>query len=355
MATNPDPIEKITAEIEIHGIPQADGAPPMTTSYLHVKRRQDGAAERAVLGLPAYKGEPGEPGPAGTIHQGERDTAELDALALVLDRQHTGYAYRNTDTQDQYVWSGEVWVIYHDVYSTPGPVGPAPTMTPGTLTIDGEPVDAGFGVHVGGSGGTYTVGIDLPEMPKGDEGLVGPAGPVYTSVDVDQTTPPADGDTLVHNATTGKLEWAPSMYGIEEFCVPPGEFPEASGISGGRYEFFTVVIPARDYDYRMDISGGVDLNLPFGNHVDVEVRLGDPETGRLVGIARDDASQGWSRKWFMSFSEDAFEPGTTGGGIVAAGTEATLYVAAVRKQSSFLSWGLRRDFAQFRVRLMRVM
>lgn len=352
---NPDPIEKLSAEIEVFGIEQADGAPPMTTSYLHVRRRQKGAAEKAVMGLPAYKGEKGDDGPPGAIHQGERDQDELDALATVLGKQHTNWAYRNTDTNDQYVWSGETWVIYNQVYATPGPVGPAPTMTPGTLTVDGQEQSGEYGVRVSGGDGSYSVGIDMPPSPQGEKGDPGPSGPIYTSVDVDQSSTPTAGDTLVHNADTGKLEWAPSLFGVEEFCVPPGEFPEASGISGGRYEFFTVVIPARDYDYRMDITGGVDLNLPFGNHVDVEVRLGDPDTGRLVGIARDDSSQGWSRKQFMSFSDEAFEPGTTGGGVVASGTEATLYVAAVRKQSSFLTWGLRRDFAQLRIRLMRVM
>lgn len=351
-----DRIAKLGAELEIVGIPQADGAPPMTTTYLHVRQKQDGSLGTAVLGLPAYKGDQGDPGPAGTIHQGERDTDELDALATVLGKQHTGYSYRNTDTNDQHVWSGETWIIYHEVYATPGPVGPAPEMVPGTLTIDGETVDdPAFGVHVGGSDGTYSVGIDLPPSPQGERGPRGPAGPIYTSDDVDQSSPRNDGDTLVYHAGSGLLRWQPSLYGIEEYCVPPEEFPEASNISSSRYEFFSVVIPAKDYPYRVDISGGVDLNLPFGNHVDVEVRQGNPENGRLVGIARDDSAQGWSRKTFISFSDQAFEPGSSGGGVVQPGTEVTLYVAAVRKQSSFLSWGVRRDFAQLRVRLMRVM
>src|SRR5699024_1224377 len=131
-------IEKISADIEVFGIPQADGAPPMTVSYLHVRRRQNAAEGRAKMGLPAYTGEPGPAGPPGAIHQGDRDGDELDALATVLDKQHTTWAYRNTDTSDQYVSSGETWVICHGVYATPGPVGPAPVLTPGTLTIDGD-------------------------------------------------------------------------------------------------------------------------------------------------------------------------------------------------------------------------
>lgn len=352
--TTSDPIERLSAEIEIYGVPQVDGAPPMTTSYLHVRRRQDGAAERAVMGLPAYRGEPGPAGPPGAIHQGERDTAELEALATVLGTQHANWSYRNTDTNDQYVWSGETWVIYHGVYATPGPVGPAPEMTPGTLTVGGVEQSGEFGVRVSGSDGSYAVGVDFPALPKGDPGPPGPAGPIYTSVDVDQSKAPADGDSLVHNATTGKLQWQPIVLGIEEFVVPPAAFDEASNLSVARRELVTLEIPPRDYPYRLDFSGGVDVNVPFGNHVDVEIRLGNPTTGRLVGIARDDASQGWHRLAFHAFSDDAVEPGSTGGGVVQAGSSATLYVAAVRRQSSILAWGVRREYAQLRVRLLRL-
>lgn len=355
--TNTDPIERLTAEIEVIGIPQADGAPPMTTSYLHVRRRQDGAVEKARMGLPAYRGEPGPAGPPGAIHRGEMDTAGLDALATTLDLKHTNWAYRNTDTNDQYVWAGESWVIYHGVYGTPGPVGPAPTMTPGELTINGHPFDGDFGVRVSGSGGSYSVGLDLPEMPQGEQGDVGPAGPVFTSVDVDQTSTRSDGDVLRFNAATELLEWAPQpALAIEEFAVPAANFPDATNISSSttRQELFVLDIPARDYPYRFDFVGGVDVDVPFGYHVDVEIRSGHQTTGKLVGIARDDASQGWHRLQFIPYSEAAFDPGTPTTEIVPAGTPQTLYVSAVRRQGSFRSWGIRSDFAQLRVRLMRV-
>ena len=352
-----DPIEKIGAQLEIVGLPQADGAPPMTTTFLHVRQRQDGAAERAVMGLPAYKGEPGPPGAPGAIHRGEMDTAGLEALATTLDKKHTNWAYRNTDTNDQYVWAGESWVIYHEVYATPGPVGPAPEMTPGELTINGEPFDGPFGVRVSGSDGSYSVGVDLPELPQGEQGPVGPAGPIFTSVDVDQASTRSDGDVLRYSAASDKLEWAPQpALGVEEFNVPSANFPNVSNLTGSttRRELFVLDIPARDYPYRFDFSGGVDVDVPFGYHVDVEIRAGHQSTGKLVGIARDDSSQGWHRLNFIPYSESAFDPDTPTTEIVPAGTPQTLYVSAVRRQGSILQWGLRRDYAQLRVRLMRV-
>lgn len=354
MANKPDPVEKLAVELEIIGVPQADGAPPMTDTYMHVRRRQSGAAERAVMGLPAYKGERGDPGPPGAIHQGERTGDQLDALATALDQTHTGYAYRNTDTNDQYVWSGETWVIYNQVYATPGPVGPAPDMVPGELTVGGELYDGAFGVRVSGEDGQYSVGVDLPEPPRGERGPTGPAGPIFTSDDVDQSSSRSDGDTLVFNSTSGLLEWQNTVLGVEEFAVPPSSFPNASNLSTSRREMFSLEIGARDYPYRLDFSGGVEVDVPFGNHIDVEIREGHPENGTLVGMARDDSNQGWNRLTFFPFSDQSFEPGSSGGSVIEPGTSVSLHVAAVRKQSSILSWGLRRDFAQLRVRLLRL-
>ena len=350
-----DPIENIGVNLEVHGILQADGAPPMTDTYLHVRRRQDGAAERAVMGLPAYRGEPGPPGPPGTVHQGERDTAELEALATVLGKVNTGWSYRNTDTDDQYVWSGEVWIIYHQVYATPGPVGPAPTMTPGTLTVAGATQTGEYGVRVSGANGTYAVGLDLPQLPKGDKGDPGPAGPILTSVDVDQTSTKTNGSTLSYNQSKGKLEWRQTVLGVEEYVVGPPDFAEDYNIpaSTSRKDLFALTIPAKTYPYRFAFSGGVSVNVPFGYHVDVEIRKDNASTGPLVGLARDDQSQGWHHMPFYAYSDASYTPDSPSG-VIPAGTAVTLYAVCVRKQGSRLPWGVKREFAQLRVTLQRV-
>lgn len=342
-------------EVEVFGIPQADGAPPMTETFFHVRRRQDGAVERAVLGLPAYRGEPGPAGRPGAIHQGERTTAQLEALATALDENHANYAYRNTDTDDQYVWSGQTWVIYRGVYSTPGPVGPAPTMVPGTLTIDGEPVDADFGVRVSGSDGVYSVGVDLPEMPKGDKGDVGPSGSIFDSVDVAEDSTPTGGDTLVFDAGSGKLRWRDVTLGTEEYAVGSSSFPTVTNIpsSTTRRELFALEIPARDYRYRFDFSGGVDVDARIGHHIDGEIRVGNVATGTLVGLARGDAAESWHRIMFTPYSETSFDPSSPTG-VVEPGTPVTLYVSLVKRAGNLFGWSTRPDFASLRVRLVRV-
>src|SRR5699024_11316695 len=124
--------------------------------------------------------------------------------------------------------------------------------------------------------------------------------------------------------------WAPTVVGLEAFLAPSSSCPDKAIISPGppREEFFTLVIGARAYPYRFDFAGGVDVNAPYGYHLDVEIRQGHPETGRLVGIARDDASQGWHRLHFMPFSEQSFDTTTRGGGVVEPGAPASKYAAA---------------------------
>lgn len=350
-----DPIERLAVDLEIYGVPQVAGQPPMTDTYLHVRRRQDGAAERAVMGLPAYQGETGPPGPPGAIHQGERTTAQLDALATVLTTDQTNWAYRNTDTDDQYVWSGETFIIYHDVYGTPGPTGPAPTMQPGTLTIDGDTIDdPDYGVRINGSGGTYSVGLDLPELPEGPQGPVGPSGSVFTSVDVDQTITKSDGDTLVYKASSGKLQWSTGGAWLQEYVVPPAAFPTGTySSSTTRVGLCTVVIPAKTFPYRFDFVGGVDCYAPGGFQVNLEVRSGNISTGDLVGLGKGQPSEGWREVAFRAHSDVAINPESTDG-IVSAGTEVTLYVSAVKTAGAWNNWQVRNTQAQLRIRLMRV-
>lgn len=347
-----DPIERIGVELEIYGLPQPAGAPQMTDTYLHVRRRQDGAAERAVMGLPAYQGEQGPPGPPGAIHQGERTTADLTALATVLTTAQTNWAYRNTDTNDQYVWTGETFVIYHGVYATPGPTGPAPTMSAGTLTIDGDEVDdPAFGVRVGGSGGTYAVGLDLPPMPKGDKGDPGPSGSIFDSVDV--TGAPTDGDVLQYDVDSDKLVWSPGGYFIEEYVVAPSGFPNVTkGPTDTRHNMFSVNIPARPWPYRFDFVGGVDVSSLIGTQIDMEIRT-ESTSGPLVGYGKGQDGEGYREVAFRAHSDVEINPSSTAG-IQPANTPVTVFVSAVKTAGVISTWSLRNTKAQLRIRLLRV-
>ncbi|NKS94602.1 hypothetical protein GS876_10240 [Rhodococcus hoagii] len=356
-----DPIERLNVDVEVFGIPQSPGQPPMTESFLHIRRRQDGSAERAVMGLPAYQGAPGERGPAGMVHQGTRSLAELEGLANTLSEAELNFTYRRTGTDDLWVWNGKVFRVYENSFGTKGDKGDPPTMQGGTVTVDGVALDSPAGVRVEGAteGGPYTVGIDLPPLPPGPPGPPGPAGRIYTSVDVDSTTAPTDKQILVHDAATGKMVWRDAMLPTEEYVIGPEVFPTATkSTSDTRHVLVSFVVPARPYRYRPDFRGGVDIRHAIGQQIDVEIRMGDSTTGTLVGHGRGDTppdiiGTGWWHVRVGSYSEISLNPGMLDG-TVPPNTEATFTMTAVRRSGSG-TWGVRNNYAQLRIRLMRVL
>lgn len=351
-----DPIERLSAEIEVYAIPQVPGQPPLTDTYLHVRKRQDGAVERATMGLPAYRGAKGDRGAPGAVHQGTRTTAQLEALRSALTIQEVNWAWRNIDTDDMWLWTGETFLIYTKVFGTPGPVGPPPTLHPGELRVDGVPQNGEYGVRVAGANGTYHIGVDLPKPPMGPPGVQGPSGSVIVSQDVKPGQSPQRGDTLlffpdVNYPQQGRLEWSPTH--VEEYVVPPSGFPNVSKASSDVTQLLCAVsIPAKRYPYRFDFDGGVDVNSKVGHQIDVEIRLNDPTSGVVVGIGKGQEGEGWREVGFRAHSNVQLDPASNVG-VIAPGSPVTLYVYAVKRTGILFGWDVRNANAQLRVRLMR--
>ncbi|MFC7450562.1 hypothetical protein [Rhodococcus daqingensis] len=352
-----DPIERISVDLEVIGIPQTPGMPPMTDTYLHVRRRQDGAPETAVLGLPAYEGKPGPAGPAGMIHKGERTTAELDGLALVLGEAELNFTYRNTDDNSQWIWNGLTFQVYSDAYGAPGNRGPAPVMDGGSVTIGGEVQPAPAVVRVDGAdGGPYTVSLELPPLPEGPPGGTGPAGPIYTSVDVDQTDEPVDGQMLVHSEALGKLVWATPMVPYIEYVVASESFPDANKNSGDvRHTLLAFQMPAQPFAWEAEILGGVDVFREIGHRVDIEVRLSSDTDGALIGYGRGGDGTGWERIVINPYSTVPLNPGVPRSSVIPAGINNSIWVTAIKKAGTQKAWSVRKDFANLRIRVNRVL
>ncbi|OZF09801.1 hypothetical protein CH300_00020 [Rhodococcus sp. 15-1154-1] len=348
-----DPIETLNVDLEIIGIPQAAGMPAMTDTFLHVRRRQDGSAQRAQLGLPAYQGEPGPPGIPGVIHKGDRTSAQLATLATSLTQANLNWSYRNTNTNAQYVWDGATFVVYANAYGNIGPVGPPPTVQPGTVTYDGEVVGDAVMEVTGPAGGPYALHLDLPEPPEGPPGDVGPSGPIYTSVDVVGT--PTEGQALRHQDSDGKLHWYTPPTAIEEYVVPPSGFPAAftKASTDTRQQLVALNIPGKSYPYRFDFSGGVDVNAKAGHQIDIEIRRDNATSGAILGYGKGQDGEGWREVALRAHSDVAIQPGSTEG-VIPVDTPVVLYVVAVKKAGNTLGWGARPDLAQLRARLTRV-
>lgn len=332
-------IGRLETSLDIYGIRQDPSLPPLTQTYMTVRAGQDGSAGTSRLALPAFKGEKGDPGD-GFLWQGDRTSAELASLRTALGTDQKNWAYRNSQTNDMWVWIGNRFVISPDAFGAEGPQGPAPILTGGTVTVDGELLDQPLGTRVTGSDGIYAIGIDLPQLPKGEPGDQGPAGSIFTSPDI--TGGPEEGQILVFDQDSGKMQWKSGYLGPQVFNVPNSTFGDwSSGLTGTRHIITSITIPEQPFRYRLDFSGGVEVSSLIGQTIDVQVLANDPDNGALVGAAFGDMeASGWSHQRFAPFSADPLTPDTTGirAGVVEAGVELTLHIVAVRSAGIAAAW-----------------
>jgi hypothetical protein len=339
-----DFIGSLETRLDIYGIRQDPSQPPLEKTYLTVTAGQDGSAGRSRLALPAFKGEKGDPGP-GFIFQGDRTAAELAALREALSADQKNWSYRCSDDNDLWVWSGTRFIISKDAFGAEGPQGPPPILTGGTVTVDGEVLDAPLGTSVTGSEteGIYAVSLALPKLPKGDKGDTGPAGSIFTSPDI--TGGPEDGEILVFDEDSGKMTWQSGYLGRQLVNVPSSAFATfEAGINATKHVITAVSLPAMPYRYRIEVGGSVEVRSLPGQTVDVQVRLNDPNNGALVGNAWGDMeSSSWATQRFESFSDAAVTPDNPGGetaGVVEANTEVTVHVVAVRSAGISAAWAV---------------
>lgn len=350
-------IGRLNADLDIFGIAQDPSQPPMTETFLHVRRRQDGSGGRAVLGLPAFKGDKGDPG-GGLIFQGDRTSAELAVLSDALTTDNVNWAYRNLDNNDMWVWSGARFIVAKDAFGADGEQGPPPVLVDGTVTIDGEPLEDPLGTHVTGSDGVYQIGLDLPKMPEGAKGDTGPAGSIFNSPDI-TGGPDDDGMILVYDQESGKMVWRNGYTGPLLYNVPPSAFGDwSSGINSTRHVITAITIPEQPFRYRLDFDGGVEVSTVLGQTVDVQVRADDPDSGTMVGCAFGNMeATGWVHQRFAPFSADPATPETTGlrVGVVEPDTELVLHVVAVRSAGIGALWRVAgNNRSSLRVKLERM-
>lgn len=339
-----DFIGSLETRLDIYGIRQDPSQPPLEKTYLTVSAGQDGSAGRSRLALPAFKGEKGDPGP-GFIFQGDRTAAELAALREALSADQKNWAYRCSDDNDLWVWSGTRFIISKDAFGAEGPQGPPPILTGGTVTVDGETLDQPLGTRVVGSEeqGIYSIGVDLPKLPKGDKGDTGPAGSIFTSPDI--TGGPEDGEILVFDEDSGKMTWQSGYLGRQLVNVPSSAFATfEAGINATKHVITAVSLPAMPYRYRIEVGGSVEVRSLPGQTVDVQLRLNSPDDGALIGCGWGDMeSSGWAAQRFESYSDVAVTPDHPGGetaGVVEANTEVTVHVVAVRSAGISAAWAV---------------
>ncbi|MFF1531477.1 hypothetical protein [Cellulomonas sp. NPDC058312] len=344
-----DPIERFTAEVEVFGMAQMPGQPAQTEAFFQIRQRQDGAAE-AAMGLPAYKGDKGDRGPATQIYL-VATSADIPSPGSLSDAD-IGKGWRVEGSTTVKFWTNIGFVTHPDwlgVEGDPGPPGPAANLTAGSIEMLAPGVEPTFDIT--GTAPNQVLSLGIPTTP-GLKGDTGPAAAIEASEDYEDDGTAATAGQVLAKRTDGS--WGPRrpLSVIEEYVIPPASFPNASkNSSDQRHQLLAVPIPAKDYPYRFDFSGGVDVDNRIGHQVDTEIRLDNAVSGTLVGLGKGQDSEGWREVQFRAHSNVAYQPGSTVG-VITPGTSVTVYVSAVLRSGFLLGWAVRNTNAQLRIQLI---
>jgi hypothetical protein len=348
------PIGNIMMNMFLMGLVTDPNNPNLFAATMQAYQRQ------AVLTVPVLQGVKGDPGEPSFALQWQNDD-KTDPSQLPTDLGDT-VADRgkfwvfavldengNPIATTMYVWWGTVIGWRQLPVGAPGPPGPYPVITPNiVLEVPGShngPGGVDSWIHADGiaSSPVFTFHIAAPQ------GVPGPSAALGSCPDIDFSTPPVAGDTLVCTSDTvvvggvtrpvwkpqAPLQMFPMIY-----TIPEAAFTSALGIGGAMQPICTFAVPPQTFKWKPVVFGQVKIfgaNISFTPLlVGAEVRLGEATTGPIVGRGFGN-SLGYTT--FIPHTSDAASPSvamtpTNALGLVQAnhtGTAGTLYVNLVNE------------------------
>lgn len=247
----------------------------------------EAVSQDAVIALDALKGEQGDKGDPADIVKMQYDSAITDSGDLPTASQANGFTRPLTSADVGFAWwiGNLVYMWDGDSYIAKG-MGSAgiPGETP-HITVTAERVAPGAGTSVVQSGTSLNPVLHfILDPPAGPEG---PASAIVLASDYDDTLPPENGQVLTW-FEDDEL-WKPSDFAAKHprlYSVPESAFTSFTGLAQ-RQTILSYTLEAQDYDYVPNVSGHIKA---FGIELDadpltigVEVRLGDPTAGQLIG------------------------------------------------------------------------
>ncbi|QJD50426.1 minor tail protein [Mycobacterium phage Chris] len=227
-----------------------------------------------------------------------------------------------------YVWTGNQFQMVR-----PGPAGP-PGATP-QISFEFETIpmsERGPGVkdEVIRSGTSLNPHIKVRALSP--PGPVGPSTNILDAPDYDNSEPPADGNSIVWSEL--KQMWVPSDYAAKHprlYSVPEAAFTPFTGLAQ-RQSILSYTVEPQDYAWTPYVTGHLKaFGLEFDSDpltIGVEVRLGDPQSGQLIGRGFGNIAS-WSNilPHFSSGSDPAVAVSPDNGvATVAAGASARINV-----------------------------
>jgi len=241
----------------------------------------------AVIALDVLKGDKGDKGDPADVITMNYNSAITQASQLPTASAANGFTRPLTAADAGYAWwiGNLVYCWTGTNYITrpmgsPGQIGQTPS-----ITVTAERVAPGTGSTVIQSGTTLNpllhFKIDAPAGPEG------PASAIGLASDYDDSQFPNDGQVLTW--VEDNQLWTPSDFAAKHprlYSIPESAFTNFTGLAQ-RHTILSYTLEPQDYDYVPYVSGhikafGVELDadpLTIG----VEVRLGHPTTGQLIG------------------------------------------------------------------------
>lgn len=251
----------------------------------------------AVIALDALKGDKGDKGDPADIVKLQYDSAITDTANLPTASQARGFT-RPLTLADKgfawwignlvYVWTGTSYIA--KAMGSPGQVGATPV-----ISVSMERINPGETSTVQRTG--TSANPNLHFRIAAPAGPPGPAAAITAALDYDDTLPPTNGQVPTWNEV--KELWEPSDFAARHprlYSVPEQAFTNFTGLAQ-RHNILSYTLEAQDYAYVPYVSGhikafGVEFDIdPLT--IGVEVRLGDPITGQLIGRGFGNSSS-WS-------------------------------------------------------------
>lgn len=250
----------------------------------------EAVSQDAVICLDALKGEKGDDGKPADIVKMQWDSTITNASQLPTNLNTT------TDVGKAW-WIGNLvyaWTGSHFVAKAMGSPG-QPGETP-HITVTTELLAPGSTSTVVQSGTSLNPVLNFKiAAPRGP---AGPAASITAAQDYDNTLPPTAGQVPTWNGTKNK--WEPSDFAARHprlYSVPESAFSNANTLATN-VTILSYTVPAQDYDWVPHVTGhfkafGLELLDSDPLTIGSEVRLGDPNSGQLIGRGFGNIT-GWS-------------------------------------------------------------
>ena len=274
----------IAGNLHIHGVISDLDSPDQVSGSLEV----DGP--NMLLSLRAIQGPPGPAGdnaPVWDLQQQIFDTADDLPDTLTDEDVDIGKLYMvrqfdedgNPTSTRAYIWFGTHWEWFIMGYA--GPAGPVPIITWNVELLD--PDDDDLENEIVQTGDNYYPSLLL--KIKAPRGPVGPSTSIADAPDVDFTTPPATGDSLVYDGSN----WVPLPAATIRplfYTVPEAAFTDVLLGFGTVVQILAWEIPPVEWDVVPYVTGQCRITGLEGDFdpfiIGAQVRLGNPTAGTLV-------------------------------------------------------------------------